>query len=189
MFLLSSIGAFRILTVCTANICRSPVAERLLADALGAEVRVSSAGTHALVGEPIDHSMALRLRRRGIRDEGFSARQLRTLHTLRADLVVPLTTWHRANVLTRVSSARNKTFTLLELARIVDAPEFPDVPGDTVPKRLRAMVKLAARHRAIGQYISDDDVPDPYGQGPETAEASFQLMERAVQTISRIARG
>lgn len=133
--------------------------------------------------------MALRLRRRGIRDEGFSARQLRTLHALRADLVVPLTTWHRANVLSRVSSARNKTFTLLELARIVGAPEFPDVPGDTVPKRLRAMVRLAARHRAMGHYVSDDDVPDPYGQGPETSEAAFQLMESAVQTISRVARG
>ena len=37
---------FRVLTVCTGNICRSPAVERLLAAALGpdADVEVSSAG-------------------------------------------------------------------------------------------------------------------------------------------------
>ncbi|MEO8284563.1 MAG: hypothetical protein ABI568_14370, partial [Pseudarthrobacter sp.] len=47
----------RILTVCTGNICRSPVAERLLQAGLeqvkpGA-FRVRSAGTRAMVGDPV----------------------------------------------------------------------------------------------------------------------------------------
>ena len=42
----------RILVVCVGNICRSPMAEVLLADALGDTGRVSSAGIGALVGEP-----------------------------------------------------------------------------------------------------------------------------------------
>ena len=53
---------FSVLFVCTGNVCRSPVAElvtrRLLADNFGPEeatrFAVSSAGTHAAVGEPMD---------------------------------------------------------------------------------------------------------------------------------------
>ena len=47
----------RILTVCTGNICRSPVAERLLQAGLNQAVPggfvVASAGTRAMVGEPM----------------------------------------------------------------------------------------------------------------------------------------
>ena len=43
---------FRILTVCTGNICRSPVAERLLTKSLGDEVTVASAGVHAALSAP-----------------------------------------------------------------------------------------------------------------------------------------
>ena len=49
---------FSILAVCTGNVCRSPAVERLLASKLGPTVRVSSAGTHALVGHPISEPMA-----------------------------------------------------------------------------------------------------------------------------------
>ncbi len=46
-------GPFKILTVCTGNICRSPLAEGLLRKVLrGLPVEVSSAGTGALVGVP-----------------------------------------------------------------------------------------------------------------------------------------
>ena len=47
----------RILTVCTGNICRSPVAERLLQAGLDQVLpggfEVPSAGTRAMVGDPI----------------------------------------------------------------------------------------------------------------------------------------
>lgn len=185
----SAFGDFRILTVCTGNICRSPAVKRLLIAGLGDSATVTSAGTHALVGESIDHSIGLRLRRRGVSEEGFRARQLKNRHILGAALVLPLTTWHRARILEQMPSARDKTFTLLELARIVGAPEFPALPEGSVPKRLRAMVRLAAKRRGIGVYVSDDDVPDPYGKGPELTEVSFQMMEIAVNTIVGVALG
>ncbi|GMA87571.1 hypothetical protein GCM10025868_28210 [Angustibacter aerolatus] len=44
----------RVLVVCTGNVCRSPLVERLLRQRLGTDaVDVSSAGTQALVGEPM----------------------------------------------------------------------------------------------------------------------------------------
>ena len=45
-----------VLTLCTGNICRSPFAEYYLRDAAqrqGLELRVSSAGTHGLSGDPV----------------------------------------------------------------------------------------------------------------------------------------
>ncbi len=46
---------YRLLFVCTANICRSPIAEglaRLYADSRGRAVEALSAGTHAIDGQP-----------------------------------------------------------------------------------------------------------------------------------------
>mgnify|MGYP002738687724 CR=1 FL=1 len=54
----STISPYRILTVCTGNVCRSPAAERLLEHTLNPSVTVRSAGTRALVGEPIHPPMA-----------------------------------------------------------------------------------------------------------------------------------
>ena len=62
---------FTILTVCTGNLCRSPAAERLLASKLGPTVKVSSAGTHALVGQPISEPMAALLRDSSLEPESL----------------------------------------------------------------------------------------------------------------------
>lgn len=54
-----------VMTVCTGNMCRSPLAERLLAARsaeAGLDVVVDSAGTHAANGVPI-HSETLRVLR------------------------------------------------------------------------------------------------------------------------------
>lgn len=121
-------------------------------------------------------------------EDSFKAQQLRSRHLVGASLILPLTTWHRARVLTQLPMVRNKTFTLLEFARIVGAAEFPRIPDGSVPRRLRTMVRCAAGLRGIGEYVNDDDVPDPYGQGPEVTEHAFQLMVAAVDTIVRVAR-
>ncbi|CAM7417444.1 TPA: protein tyrosine phosphatase [Escherichia coli] len=44
-----------ILVICTGNICRSPIGERLLQDLLP-QKKIDSAGTRALVGHPADES-------------------------------------------------------------------------------------------------------------------------------------
>src|SRR5688572_31723856 len=70
----------RILTVCTGNICRSPYAALLLREGLqwarpGA-FEVTSAGTHALVGRPMDEGSAALLAAKGLTDDDFRARLL-----------------------------------------------------------------------------------------------------------------
>ncbi|MFD1813133.1 low molecular weight protein-tyrosine-phosphatase [Rhodococcus gannanensis] len=84
--------------VCTGNICRSPMAEKILLGhlreaGLADEVRVSSAGTGGWhVGDEADHRTTAVLRAHGY-PVGHSAAQVDDDH-LDADLVVALDTGH-----------------------------------------------------------------------------------------------
>lgn len=87
---------YRILTVCTGNICRSPMAEYALREALdraglGDRTEVASVGTTGWeVGAPIDPRAGALLRRHGIDAAGHRARKLEEHELRRADLVLAL---------------------------------------------------------------------------------------------------
>ena len=122
--------------VCTGNICRSPIAEKILvAELAGAglsdRVRVSSAGTGAWhVGEPMDERAAEVLAGNGY-DTKHVARQV-DAEVLGADLIVALDGSH--------SSALRRT-----------------VPEPDRVRLLRSFDPDAA---------DDAEVPDPYYGGP-----------------------
>lgn len=181
--------AFRILTVCTGNICRSPVAERLLQAGLGDAVAVGSAGVRAMVGDPIHPGMVGHLQQSGISADHFAARQVAPADVRGADLVLALTRAHRAQLVQQAPAALRRSFTLLEFARLVASPDLPGVPAGPVGVRLRALVPLAARHRAPAPLADADDVPDPYGRGAAEYEQAYALIRDAVDTIVRAARG
>lgn len=183
---------FRILTVCTGNICRSPAAERLLAAGLGPSVSVRSAGTGALVGEPIDPGMARLLVAAGVAVDGFAARQLRPDLLGEADLVLALTRNHRSRVVDLLPTALGRSFTLLEFARLAESIDHAGIaeglgPGD----RLRAIVAEASAFRPLARAASADadDVPDPYRQGAAAFERSMALIRAAADAITRVALG
>ncbi|XAS69777.1 low molecular weight protein-tyrosine-phosphatase [Micrococcaceae bacterium Sec5.7] len=79
----STSSPYRIIAVCTGNICRSPMAELMLAEAFAAEgftgtVAVDSAGTTAYeAGRPIDPRAARKLATRHIASEHHVARAWR----------------------------------------------------------------------------------------------------------------
>lgn len=87
---------FRILTVCTGNICRSPMAEFAVRDALeqaglGDRVEVTSVGTTGWEsGNPIDPRADALLRQRGIDPSGHRARRMEEAEVRGADLVLAL---------------------------------------------------------------------------------------------------
>jgi protein-tyrosine phosphatase len=69
----------RILTVCVGNICRSPMAEVILAHRLADRgVKVESAGIAALVGRPADELAQELMRERDLDLSQHRARQLTT---------------------------------------------------------------------------------------------------------------
>ncbi|WP_422117222.1 low molecular weight protein-tyrosine-phosphatase [Brachybacterium sp. UNK5269] len=93
---------YRIVTVCTGNICRSPLAEYALREALGdaglgQQVEVTSVGTSGWeIGNPIDPRAGALLRRHGVDARAHRARQMSSAELQGADLVLALDHDHLA---------------------------------------------------------------------------------------------
>jgi protein-tyrosine phosphatase len=186
----SAADAFRILHVCTGNICRSPMAERLtragLEQRLGADAErflVESAGTWGHSGSPMEPHALTTLASYGIDGQDFRARELVAEHVVAADLVLAATREHRAAAVVLHPRAASRTFTLREfarLSRVVDPARLPD--GDPV-ERAQALVRGAAARRGMvpPDNPRDDDLDDPY-QAPASA---FVVCADLVQSTLR----
>ncbi len=157
------------LLVCTGNICRSALGERLgrayLADVLGEDagaVRLVSAGVQAVVGSAMHPDSALVLRGLGGSPDGFVARQLVDDMAIDADLTLTMTRQHRRDVLRMAPRALARTFTLREAAGLLDiVGEDVEVPGDGLADRARNLVKEIASARSRRQSGTGDDIRDP----------------------------
>ncbi|MFG1811248.1 protein-tyrosine-phosphatase [Streptomyces sp. NPDC049040] len=163
---------FRILHVCTGNVCRSPMAERLtrhgLARRLGAGAAgmlVESAGTWGHEGAPMEAHAAAVLAEYGADPSGFTGRELLDDHVIDADLVLTATRDHRAQVISMGHAAGLRTFTLKEFTRLVRAIDTTTLPEGSVTERARALVRAAAALRGwlLAPSPDADEVHDPYG--------------------------
>jgi len=90
--------SFRILMICTGNICRSPMAEgllrRMLSESGQTDYAVSSAGTHALHGQPAEAPAVAVMASRGIDISAHRARRLNKRMLKAADLVLVMEEMH-----------------------------------------------------------------------------------------------
>jgi protein-tyrosine phosphatase len=180
---------FRVLHVCTGNICRSPMAERLmrsgLENRLGAGATrfvVESAGTWGHSGAPMEPHALSTLELYGLDGSDFRARELVAEHVAGADLVLTATREHRAAAVVLHPRAAARTFTLREFARLA-AAVGPLQAADPVA-RARELVTAAAGRRGLvpPAVPQDDDVSDPY-QGPASG------FERCADLVADSLRG
>jgi protein-tyrosine phosphatase len=100
-----------VLVVCEGNICRSPFASALLSKLLPA-LRVSSAGTHALVGEAADSLAAQMAMERGIDLSHHAATMIDGGRVRAADLILTMTAAQCASVQAAWPFACGKVFRL-----------------------------------------------------------------------------
>ncbi|MBA3744310.1 hypothetical protein [Sporichthya sp.] len=185
---------FRLLFVCTGNVCRSAFAElitaHLLAERVGSEVRrfqLGSAGTQAMVGEPIQPDARRELapwKLDGAYADRFSARQLTAAMIEQADVVLTATPEHRAAALTLCPQALAKTFTLREFARLAAAVEPQELPATPV-ERAHALVARARSLRGKVRAASpaDDAIVDPMGRSAKVHRQAATLITDATRTI------
>ncbi|EMY33637.1 protein tyrosine phosphatase [Arthrobacter crystallopoietes BAB-32] len=153
---------YRIITVCTGNICRSPMAQyvltKALADAgLAAKATVDSAGTtNWEAGRPIDHRAAARLKLAGLATSGHRARQF-------------LPTWYRER----------------DLILALDLDHYEQLRRDAPDDESRAKVRM---FRSFDPALADKEpsaqgIYDPWFGDEADFEASWDMISSAVPGI------
>src|SRR5699024_7246806 len=111
---------FGILTVCTANLCRSPIMEILLRDGLDKRFfEVASAGIRTHHSPEMDGMAAMEVERLGVDPDRFASQPVSETLVTSADLIVTATREHRSQILHTAPTALRKTFTLVEFADLV----------------------------------------------------------------------
>ncbi|MEV6773036.1 low molecular weight phosphatase family protein [Nocardia sp. NPDC051030] len=147
-----------VLFVCSGNVCRSVIAERLTlaiaADHGLQELSAESAGVRALVGFPVEPLAAQTIVGLGGNADNFKARRLKPEMVHRADLVITMSDKIRDQVRDLVPEALPRTFTLLEAYRIAK------VSG------ARSVLGLHAARDDLA-YVGRENISDPVGLSPQ----------------------
>ncbi|HHM1768646.1 TPA: protein tyrosine phosphatase, partial [Klebsiella pneumoniae] len=97
--------------LCTGNICRSPIAERILRDFFP-EKEIDSAGLGALVGKPADASAINVAEKNGISLQGHKGRQFTAEMGRRYQLILVMERMHLEQVSNIAPELRGKTMLL-----------------------------------------------------------------------------
>jgi protein-tyrosine-phosphatase len=116
----------KILFVCTANICRSPMAEEIfnaLAEDRKLPWHAESAGVVALEGEPMAPKASEALEEAGIYTKGHRARQVSQTMLEEADLVLAMTPRHVAELRRLFGGSSYKVYSLPEYAKDASSEE------------------------------------------------------------------
>lgn len=186
-----------VLTVCTGNICRSPLAESLLRTRLaGLDLRVHSAGTHALVGHAMTEPAQRLALDRGVDAAVTAAHHARLLTEPLlddADLVLTMTSEQRDYAVQMLPRRLHRVFPVREFARLAEGVTdaqvraIADRAGSDPRRRLVAVVETIADRRG-GSAPKDEDVIDPYRRSLEVYEESAAQLTPALAEVERVIR-
>lgn len=180
-----------VLVVGTENVCCSPAAAHLLAEALGSTVPVSSAGLQARAGDP---ACQLSAGETGMIAATHRAARVGQLQLAGAALVLTLTREQRAELL-RIVPAERRCFTLGQAARtaawLLDHESYqqPAAAGGRAarPSIGSLVAELDSTRGLVPQPgdPADDDLVDPHGQGEA---AHLDAMDRIHEWADALGR-
>ncbi|PID97906.1 MAG: protein tyrosine phosphatase [Actinobacteria bacterium] len=170
---------YRVLMVCTGNICRSPMAQQVLTEAVkeeGLDVIVDSAGvSNEEEGNPIDRRAARVLREAGYGLPDHWARQIHSGDIGQWDLILAMTDRHRSRLLR-----------LADAAGVSVLPEAEAGDPSSVDIRLFRDFDPQAHENAL-------DVPDPWYGGHEDYVETLAIIESAkpqiMEHLRQVTRG
>jgi len=179
------IMAFSVLFVCTGNICRSPMAERLFRARLdpALPIAATSAGTSGLAGWPMDAPSAQALRELGGDPGGHAGRRMTEAMVAGADLILTAQIEHRSVILQADPLAFRRTFTLREFARLGAALGPLAAPVSVAALHERVGAVAAERGNAAPAGAGGDDIADPYGATLDVARLCAGEIAAAVDHL------
>lgn len=188
------------MTVCTGNICRSPLAEQLIrlqVEPLGG--RVTSAGTMGLDAAPMPTD-ALRLAAEvGVPADMSAAHRSRfmTEQILQSpSLVLGMSREHRKRIVELAPAKMRTAFTLREFARLAEHVSDDEIRaaadaafGTDAAARVKAAAQAVAGMRGAvppPADPADDDIIDPYRRSWNTYQLSGSQLVPAIDQVGRV---
>ena len=175
-----------IVVLCTANVCRSPMAAALLARrlaALSVTVPVRSAGMIGS-GDPPHPEVISVMASYGIEVASHRSRMAVAADLAPASLVLAMARDHLRYAAVTEPGAWPRAFTLKELIRRGDRIG-PRPPGEPLSRWLSRAHAGRVRTSLLGDSL-DDDVPDPAG-GPLRGYAdTASLLDRLVTRLAEL---
>ena len=135
-----------ILTVCTGNICRSPVAEAMLKNRLPGR-KVWSAGLHAVVGHGADATARQIAEQFNLDLSAHRAQQIAGWMCSHADLVLVMELSHQQELEKRYPTSRGKIHCLGEFG--------PQGPFDIADPYRQSRAAFEAAHAAIALGVDE----------------------------------
>ncbi|MGA8116758.1 MAG: phosphotyrosine protein phosphatase [Actinocatenispora sp.] len=205
---MSGLGAarppFAVLHICMGNICRSPMAERLLSARFAERIdgldprglllshSAGTGGWHA--GEGMNPPATRQVTERGGEPDGFAARQLHGEHIDSSDLILTATGEQASYVTALRPDATPRTFALREFGRLlpeVDPTRLPPaaLTGDAVLARGVALVAAVDKARGGRRPRDEDDLDDPWGLGDRFFGRIADEIEDPLDRLARILAG
>ena len=140
------------------------------------EITVASAGTGALVGQPPTDLVRALLSEHGVDPGDSVARSMHRAAVRGARLVVTAERRHRVEVARLVPDAADRTYTLLELARVLRDAGSPSSIG------VDGVLEIA-RGAASDDRDHDDDLADPYGRSERHYIEMALTADRAISVL------
>jgi protein-tyrosine phosphatase len=175
-----------ILFVCTANICRSVMAQAMLSARLAAQgtpADVASAGVMAGGQRPPDAVVSV-LAARGLDVSGHRSHRVTAADLAAADLVLGLAREHVRQATVLRPDSWPRAFTLRELVRR-GRGAGPRAPGDPLAGWL-AGAAAGRNRRALLGVDQADDVADPYGGPLSGYQATARLLDELTAELTAL---
>lgn len=154
-------------------------------------IQISSAGTGALVGSPIDPGSVAQLERLGVASGPFAARQLTSEMVSSADLVITATRDHRAAVARSHPRGLRTAFTLGDLADLADGMGASDTQRNLEAESdVARLVSLVAARRGIvpPRPAAEIDIIDPFRREDAVFTAMAEQVCSALPAVVRLLR-
>jgi len=148
--------------VCTGNICRSPMGERLLAHALAAEesplkdLEVVSSGVAAYPGDDASPNSVKALAKVGLDLNDHRSRRLDYRMMDESVLVLVMTEGHRQIIQELYPESDAPVLLFRELIPGTDTPEVPDPYGASLPDYIETRDALMEAIPSIVGYLREN---------------------------------